>query len=83
MVARIVVGSEGESGQNLDLYQREWRSIRASLRGRDLLEMGMEPGPEIGKLLDQLLASRLDGQITDEAGERAVAALALASENYS
>ena len=81
MVARIVVGSDGQSGQNLDLYQRDWRSIRASLRGRDLLEMGMEPGPEIGKLLDQLLASRLDGQITDEAGERSLAALALADKD--
>jgi hypothetical protein len=48
------------------------------LKGRDLIEMGMSPGPEIGSLLDKLMSARLDGEISDEAGERALVAQVLA-----
>ena len=56
----------------LDAYQREWRSVRSALTGEDLREMGIKPGPQYAVLLDQLLAARLDGDVTDEGDERAL-----------
>jgi len=74
MVVRIVLGPQSASAQNIDQYQREWRWIKTYLKGRDLIELGMSPGPEIGILLERLQSARLDGEIDDEAGERAFAA---------
>ena len=42
------------------------------LLGRHLLELGMQPGPEMGALLKQIYEKQLDGEIkTTEEGDRA------------
>ena len=51
-------------------YQAELRQITPFLNGRDLLEMGVPPGPPVGQALAQLRAARRDGQVHTEAGER-------------
>ena len=35
------------------------------IRGADLLDMGMKPGPDIGRILAALYESQLEGEITD------------------
>ncbi len=44
---------------------------RPLARGRMLIEMGLEPGPEMGRLLKEAWEAQLDGAFTDEAGARA------------
>ena len=66
----ILVGPGSESGQAIDTYQSDWRNVRTALNGNDLIAMGLEPGPAIGRLLSLLLEARLDGKVRDEAGER-------------
>jgi tRNA nucleotidyltransferase (CCA-adding enzyme) len=78
LVARIILGPESPTGLMIDQYQMEWRSVRTILKGRDLISMGMSPGPEIGRLLDQLLSARLDGEISGQAEERAFVAETIA-----
>ncbi len=56
----------------LDRYMAEWRHVRPTLTGDDLHALGLPPGPIYTRILDALLAARLDGEITDEAGERGV-----------
>jgi tRNA nucleotidyltransferase (CCA-adding enzyme) len=78
IVVRILLGADSPSAQNIDEYQRKWCQVQTSLRGRDLLGMGMSPGPEVGSILERLLSARLDGEISDEEGERALVAQLLA-----
>jgi tRNA nucleotidyltransferase (CCA-adding enzyme) len=54
----------------IERYFHEWRHVRTALDGTELLALGLKPGPQIGRLLERLLAARLDGEVTDEAGER-------------
>ncbi|UCG23564.1 MAG: CBS domain-containing protein, partial [Chloroflexota bacterium] len=66
------LGPETASGQQIVQFQREWRDVRSTLNGNDLLAMGLEAGPQVGYLLNCLLAARLDGEVSDLAGERAL-----------
>ncbi len=49
------------------------RTIKTALTGRDLQSMGLKPGPQYGRILGKLLDARIDGTITTEAEERALA----------
>jgi tRNA nucleotidyltransferase (CCA-adding enzyme) len=48
------------------------RGCETALRGADLLQMGMEPGPQIKDCLTRLLDARLDGIVRTRAHERAL-----------
>jgi tRNA nucleotidyltransferase (CCA-adding enzyme) len=49
------------------------RVITTVLKGRDLQAMELKPGPQYGTILGKLLDARIDGMITSEAEERALA----------
>jgi tRNA nucleotidyltransferase (CCA-adding enzyme) len=49
------------------------RAIKTALTGRDLQAMGLKPGPQYKTILGKLLDARIDGIITAEAEERALA----------
>lgn len=55
----------------LDSYYGEWRQVRTAVNGDTLRQWGLKPGPQYAHILDALLAARLDGEISDEAGEHA------------
>jgi tRNA nucleotidyltransferase (CCA-adding enzyme) len=44
--------------------------VRSRLRGDDLVALGVPPGPQVGRLLQELRDGRLDGCLLDEAAER-------------
>jgi tRNA nucleotidyltransferase (CCA-adding enzyme) len=50
-------------------YATEWRHIRPKTDGHRLRAMGLPPGPCYRRLLSRLRMARLDGEVTDEAGE--------------
>jgi tRNA nucleotidyltransferase (CCA-adding enzyme) len=54
----------GPPGQIAARYLREIRPARAPLDGRDIQQLGVAPGPMIGRLLDELRAAYLDGEVT-------------------
>jgi len=54
----------------LDRFMAEWRHVRTALTGNDLRAAGLPPGPAYTRILDALLAARLDGLVADEAQER-------------
>lgn len=56
----------------LEAYEKN-RTIKTALMGRDLQAMGLKPGPQYRTILGKLLDARIDGMITTEAGERALA----------
>ncbi len=71
LAVRAAVG-DSVAGDLLDRHWQEWRLVRTELDGHHLRQLGLKPGPQFASLLDQLLAARLDGQVVDEAGERAL-----------
>jgi len=66
-----------QQGVQLSLLRRRLtaymtnRTMKTALTGRDLQSMGLQPGPQYKKILDNLLGARMDGVVTTEAEERA------------
>ncbi len=52
-------------------YVTAFRRTKPLLRGDELLQMGVEPGPAVGAMLVRLLEAKLDGVVKGKAGERA------------
>jgi tRNA nucleotidyltransferase (CCA-adding enzyme) len=50
-------------------FLRRMRSVRSSLRGRELIEAGVPEGRLVGEMLDRLVDARLDGEVSTRAGE--------------
>jgi tRNA nucleotidyltransferase (CCA-adding enzyme) len=53
-----------ETRRSISLYFRNLKEVRSELRGRDLKDMGITPGPIYRKILDRLLDGRLNGELT-------------------
>ena len=60
--ARLAVDSPRVS-ERLDLFQSDLRHRRPALDGEDLKRLGVCEGPEVGELLEMLLAARLEGLV--------------------
>jgi poly(A) polymerase len=71
LTARAAVEPDSRSAARLDRYQQEWRQVKTATNGRDLLALGLKPGPRIGRILERLLTARLDGEISTDAEEQA------------
>jgi tRNA nucleotidyltransferase (CCA-adding enzyme) len=55
----------------LDWYVDEGRGVATSLRGDDVIALGVPRGPEVARTLARLREARLDGVVRDGEGERA------------
>ncbi len=53
----------------ISTYITSLRRVSPELTGRDLMELGIAEGPEIGRVLRTLLLMRLDGVVSDKAEE--------------
>ncbi|NOS80104.1 MAG: CCA tRNA nucleotidyltransferase [Nitrospira sp.] len=68
-----------QQGVRLSLLRRRLvaymknRTTKTALTGRDLQAMGLQPGPQYKTILGKLLDARIDGVVTTEADERALA----------
>ena len=54
-------------------YARELREVKQAVKGGDLLAMGAVKGPMVGDLLETLRDARLDGLVSSDEEERAMA----------
>ncbi len=54
----------------LSLYITRLRSIRVSVTGADLQEMGYKPGPRYKDILEKVMEAKLNGHVTDRKTER-------------
>lgn len=59
--------------QWLDRYVGEWRDLRLSISGDDLLAAGVGEGPAIGRGLQAALDAKLDGEAPDRERELEIA----------
>jgi len=58
--------------RRLTAYKKN-KTMKTALTGRDLQTMGLQPGPQYKTILGKLLDARIDGIVTTEAEERALA----------
>jgi tRNA nucleotidyltransferase (CCA-adding enzyme) len=54
----------------ISLYFTQLKDVKPLLKGGDLIQMGIKPGPFIKKALANLLKARLDEQVTTQEDER-------------
>ena len=55
--------------QRLEHYLTELRHVNTMLKGDDLIALGVPQGPMVGRLLNGLLAARLDGELVSREDE--------------
>ncbi|MBX2860124.1 MAG: hypothetical protein KTR14_02745 [Vampirovibrio sp.] len=53
----------------LQTYIRKWKDVRLELNGKDLIELGLPEGEQIGIVLEQLLHHKLLGRLEDQLAE--------------
>ncbi len=68
-VVREITDSAG-TAKNLDKYLEAGRDLAPVLKGDDLLDMGVPPGPLVGQMLTRLRELRLDRLVNSEDEER-------------
>jgi tRNA nucleotidyltransferase (CCA-adding enzyme) len=51
--------------KSISQYLTQLRTMDISISGKDLQSLGLKPGPEYGRVLNRVLAARLDGQACD------------------
>jgi tRNA nucleotidyltransferase (CCA-adding enzyme) len=60
---------EKEVQKAISLFFTQLNAIKVSLRGKDLQELGIKPGPLYREILDALLVARLEGKIKTKEDE--------------
>jgi tRNA nucleotidyltransferase (CCA-adding enzyme) len=65
----MAVTTKKHTKQHLSTFISRLRMVTIGVGGRDLLELGFEPGSKIGEMLEDLLMKRLDGQVYDRESE--------------
>ena len=53
----------------LELHLKELRHVKPLLNGNDLMVLGVPQGPDVGRLLEELLTARLDGLLSSREDE--------------
>ena len=67
----------------VSLYLTQLRQVRSGLDGTALQELGLTAGPRFRAIMERLLAARLDGEITGDDEERALATRLIMSNNHT
>jgi len=58
--------------QHMEIYLHKLRYVKSALRGADLLNMGLIPGPQVKEVLAQLHEAKLDGKAVTKQDEAAL-----------
>ena len=63
LLACRLTAPDGIMAERIDDFTERLASVRPVLNGDDLIALGVEPGPRIGRMLAELLWARLDGEV--------------------
>jgi tRNA nucleotidyltransferase (CCA-adding enzyme) len=73
VTANLLVCDSLVACHRIQLFLNKLRRVRPLLTGKDLVRMGIAPGPRVKDLLRLLRDARLNGRITTREGEEAIA----------
>ena len=66
----VVAVDSQDVRKNIEKFRNELRFIQPVTNGNDLLELGLMPGPDLGRILLRLKMAWLDGEISSKEEER-------------
>ena len=69
VVACRLTAPDGIMAERIDDFTHRLTDVRPTLGGGDLVALGVEPGPRLGRLLAELLRARLDGEVESREDE--------------
>ncbi|MEA1958495.1 MAG: hypothetical protein U9N44_02320 [Chloroflexota bacterium] len=73
-ISAMAIAIDSEAARaHIDRYMSELRHVETSLGGDDLIRMGAQIGPTIGRMLRTLLDAKLDGQVYTREEEEGLA----------
>jgi len=67
----------------VSLYLTRLRRVRCSVDGTALKALGLQPGPDFGRIMERLLTARLDGEVNSDDEERALALELITPKNHA
>jgi tRNA nucleotidyltransferase (CCA-adding enzyme) len=74
---------QDEVKRYVSLYLTRLRQVHCTLDGETLKSLGLPPGPEFRRILDRLQAARLDGEVSSDDEERALAVELITPKNQA
>ncbi|MGM0436700.1 MAG: CBS domain-containing protein [Bacillota bacterium] len=66
----LAVSDNKKLKENVELYYEELRDVTINIDGHDLIELGVEPGPEIKEILQKVWKKKLNKKLETEQEER-------------
>ncbi|MBQ7608074.1 MAG: CBS domain-containing protein [Desulfovibrionaceae bacterium] len=69
----MALNKEERLAPYLSQYVTKWRNTRPDISGKDLIEIGIPPGPRYSVILETVLIAKLDGTVSDKASQLALA----------
>jgi tRNA nucleotidyltransferase (CCA-adding enzyme) len=66
----LSLSAKGKTKQAMLDYLEKWRHVKPKTTGHDLKKLGLSPGPEYKKIIRQLRAAWLDGEIKSNQEEK-------------
>jgi tRNA nucleotidyltransferase (CCA-adding enzyme) len=71
MLLILMAKSKGETvKRQVSAFLTTYQHVKPALTGTDLKAMGLKPGPQFKKILDRLLAARLNREVNTESEEQ-------------
>jgi len=67
--ANIIACESGDTIKSLIFYISKLKKLRSHLSGKDLINLGVRDGPEIGIFMEKLMEARLNGKIKTKRDE--------------
>jgi len=61
--ANLLASEPSAVSRQLQLYLSRLRHVRPPLTGRDLISLGIPPGPELGRILEEIYEAKLNEEI--------------------
>ena len=78
----MAISRNEESQKAISHYYTQLRDVKVIIRGRDLLKLGIPPGPAYKKMIQAVLNARLDGDINNFDEELIFVKKALSKDKY-
>jgi tRNA nucleotidyltransferase (CCA-adding enzyme) len=71
--ANMIATESATAAENLELYLNKLRSIRTLLSGKDLINLGIHPGPQFTVVFKELHRAKLNGEVSTRKDEEILA----------
>ena len=72
-------GEDDPQRRVMSRYITQWRREKADITGRDLIALGLRPGPQFGEILRAVRRAKLDGEV-GASSEQAELAIRLSAQ---